>query len=127
MAELHNNEGEHLPTQVEQLASLVANLQAQLAAVVGPTPRPPPLKASKPETFSGSSPQTDVGSWLFQLRQYLLLSHQAVADQSEGIVFAASFFRGPAAIWWRSLVEANGNVCPYVTWESFTEAVKQQF
>ena len=127
MAEFQHNEGEHLSTQVEQLATLVANLQAQLAAVSGTNPRPLPLKASKPETFSGSSTQTDVGSWLFQLRQYLLLSHKALADQAEGIVYAASFFRGHAALWWRSQVEANGKVCPYLTWESFAEAVKLQF
>ncbi len=118
--------------QIAAMAANIAQLEADLrAATVAAAAGQPALqtnrhlKPSKPETFLGTSSQTDVGGWLFQLHQYLTIV--GLADEVQAIQFASTFLRGPAAVWWRSQVEAVAGLAPFATWVLFSDALKQQF
>ena len=105
--------------QVQEFANLTAELIA--------TRRGPEMegvrvgvKVERPEYFEGGKTQ-DVDTWLFQVREHLDIK---VIPERGRIPYAASLFRGNAALWWRELCEANNRPA---NWEAFCATLRDQF
>ena len=84
------------------------------------------LKPNKPSTFDGQRDEYTVRTWLYQVKQCLLLIQVGNAlniDDATKVSFAASFFTGTAAAWWFTRVA--GNTIP-TNWEAFENAVLQE-
>ena len=78
------------------------------------------VKMERPDYFYGSKDQ-DADTWLFQVREHLDIT---IIPERGRVPYAASLFRGNAALWWREVCEANnrpGN------WNDFCCAVRNQF
>jgi len=114
----------HMETQIQHLLDQVAALQGQVDASRARELTTARLKLSKPETYSGISRQDDVSQWLFSMRQYLQLSG---ANSTDGIIYAASYLRGAAAIWWRLRVQNYGAQGGFRNWEEFETELTNQF
>ena len=78
------------------------------------------VKMERPDYFEGGKTQ-DVDTWLFQVREHLNIT---VIPERGHIPYAASLFRGNAALWWREVCE--GTQRPG-TWDEFCCAVRDQF
>ena len=81
------------------------------------------IKPTKPPTYEGAR-QGAFTQWAFQVRQYLQLMH--IQDEAYCVKFAASQFRGTAALWWQNLVETHGEGAVQ-TWQEFINATGGQF
>ena len=78
------------------------------------------VKMERPNYFYGNKDQ-DVDTWLFQVREHLDI---IVTPERGQVPYAASLFRGNAALWWREVCKVNnrpGN------WNDFCCAVRNQF
>jgi Retrotransposon gag protein len=115
LAQIH-----HLQEQVSQLMSALQ------------TPQPPPhpsvsgslsmhVKPPKPETFQGTSKGPDVVQWIFEMEQYLTLTHTSAAMT---VNLAAAYLRGPAGVWWRT---RQSTLARPLTWPEFTTELRNQF
>ena len=100
-----------------------ANLTAELIAARGPQvqgDRRFGVKMERPEYFEGGKMQ-DVDTWLFQVREHLDI---VMLPEPARVPYAASLFRGNAAVWWRE-------VCTHAhrpaTWATFCDEVRDQF
>jgi hypothetical protein len=113
-----------METQIQHLLDQIAALQVQVEASRTRELTTAKLKLSKPETYSGSSKQDDVSQWLFSMRQYLQLSG---ANSCDGIIYAASYLRGAAAIWWRLRAQNYGAQGGFQNWEEFETELTKQF
>ena len=78
------------------------------------------VKVERPKYFDGGKTQ-DVDTWLFQVREHLDIT---VIPECGRIPYAASLFRGNAALWWRKLCEANHRPAD---WDAFCAALRDQF
>jgi hypothetical protein len=86
------------------------------------------MQPNKPAEFGGNKDES-VETWLFQIEQYAALTR---IEEGARAFFAASFFRGPAALWWRSFVmalqdPANPAANIACDWPRFREACLTQF
>ena len=81
------------------------------------------VKPTKPPTYEGVR-QGTFTQWAFQVRQYLRLMN--VQDEAYCVEFAATQFRGSAALWWQNLVETHGEGVVQ-TWQEFINAAEVQF
>ena len=86
-------------------------------------PAPNIIKPTKPPTYKGAR-QGAFTQWAFQVRQYLQL--MCVQDEAYCVKFAASQFRGTAALWWQNVVETHGEGAVQ-TWQEFVNAAESQF
>lgn len=78
------------------------------------------VKMERPDYFEGGKLQ-DVDTWLFQVREHLNITNL----QERGYIpYAASLFRGNAALWWREVCEHAHRPG---TWDEFCGAVRDQF
>ena len=107
--------------QMQDFANLTAEL---LAGRRGPEVQMEPfrmgVKMEHPDHFEGGKLQ-DVDTWLFQVREHLAITN---LPERGHIPYAASLFRGNAALWWHEVCEAAHRP---VTWDEFCGAVREQF
>ena len=105
--------------QMQDFANLTAEL---IASRRGPEMQNVPLgiKMERPEYFEGNKLQ-DVDTWLFQVFEHLTITR---LPEGSHIPYAASLFRGNAALWWREVCE---NAQRPVNWNAFCDAVREQF
>jgi hypothetical protein len=113
-----------METQIQHLLDQISALQVQVEASRARELTTAKLKLSKLETYSGSSKQDDVSQWLFSMRQYLQLSG---ANSCDGIIYAASYLRGAAAIWWLLRAQNYGAQGGFQNWEEFETELTKQF
>ena len=78
------------------------------------------VKVERPEYFDGGKTQ-DADTWLFQVRKHFDIT---VIPDCGRIPYAASLFRGNAALWWRELCEANNRPA---NWDDLCAALHDQF
>ena len=78
------------------------------------------VKMERPDYFEGGKLQ-DVDTWLFQVREHLNITN---LPERGYIPYAASLFRGNAALWWREVCEHAHRPG---TWDEFCGAVRDQF
>ena len=78
------------------------------------------VKMEHPDYFEGGKNQ-DVDTWIFQVREHLTMTN---LPERAHISYAASLFRGNAALWWREVCE---DATRPDTWEAFCDAVREQF
>ena len=100
-----------------------ANLTAELIAARGPEvqrERQFGVKMERPDYFDGGKLQ-DVDTWLFQVREHVAM---VMLPEAAKVPYAASLFRGNAALWWRELCE---NAMRPATWHEFAAALRTQF
>ena len=105
--------------QMQDFANLTAEL---IASRRGPEMQNVPLgiKMERPDYFEGNKLQ-DVDTWLFQVFEHLTITR---LPEGSHIPYAASLFRGNAALWWREVCE---NAQRPVNWNAFCDAVREQF
>ena len=102
-----------------------ANLTAELVAARAPQmqgDRRFGVKMERPEYFEGGKTQ-DVDTWLFQVREHLDI---VTLPEQARVPYAASLFRGNAALWWREVCEDAHHPTP-ATWAAFCDEVRAQF
>jgi Retrotransposon gag protein len=121
---------QQLQAQVQQQQQQIqaqAQTQAQTPAVLVGDAAMHTIKPAKPPSFAGERKES-IDSWLFQLEQHFALTNLPAERQA---VFAASFFKDNAVLWWRSFVgarlAANNNQATLITWDEFTTATRAQF
>ena len=78
------------------------------------------IKMERPDYFEGNKLQ-DVDTWLFQVQEHLTITRLPEASH---IPYAASLFRGNAALWWREVCQ---NAQRPGNWNVFCDAVREQF
>ena len=78
------------------------------------------VKMERPDYFEGGK-QQDVDTWLFQVREHLNITS---LPERGYIPYAASLFRGNAALWWREVCEHAHRPG---TWDEFCGAIRDQF
>ena len=101
-----------------------AQLTAQLVAARGPAEqgeRRFGVKMERPDYFEGGKNQ-DVDTWVFQVQEHLGLV--GIVAEPARVAYAASLFRGNAALWWRERCEQNLRPA---TWQEFAAALRTQF
>ena len=105
--------------QMQDFANLTAEL---IASRRGPEMQNVPLgiKMERPDYFEGNKLQ-DVDTWLFQVQEHLTITRLPEASH---IPYAASLFRGNAALWWREVCQ---NAQRPGNWNAFCDAVREQF
>ena len=108
--------------QMHDFANLTAELLAgrQGEPAVQMEPVRLGVKMEHPDHFEGGKWQ-DVDTWLFQVREHLTMTNLPARGH---IPYAASLFRGNAALWWREVCEAAHRPG---TWDEFCGAVRDQF
>ena len=100
-----------------------ANLTAELITARGQGGQggqPFSIKMERPDYFEGGKHQ-DVYTWVFQVQEHLNMTRLPTPTH---VSYAASLFRGNAALWWRELCQ-EGN--PSATWNEFVAALRTQF
>ena len=100
-----------------------AQLTAELLTARGPeaqVARPFGVKMERPDYFEGGRNQ-DVDTWVFQVHEHLNMTRLPVDTH---VSYAASLFRGNAALWWRELCEQG---LRSATWDEFVAALRTQF
>ena len=100
-----------------------AQLTAERIAMRGPEglgERHFGVKVERPDHFDGGK-QQDVDTWLFQVREHWNIV--GVPDDAK-VPYAASLFRGNAALWWRERCE---NAMRPANWHEFAAALREQF
>lgn len=106
---------------------IAAFIQAQVAAALqAQAPLPPPNRPrpAKPDTFDAATPSADVELWLFSLDEYLEACN--VTNDDQKIREAATFLRGPALTWWRT-VKQGPPESRVVTWDAFKQNIRLAF
>ena len=101
-----------------------AQLTAQMMAARGPEAqgeRRFGVKMERPDYFEGGKTQ-DVDTWVFQVREHLELV--GILAEPARVSYAASLFRGNAALWWRERCE---QAMRPGTWQEFVAALRMQF
>ena len=78
------------------------------------------MKLERPDYFEGGKLQ-DVDTWLFQVREHLTMTTMPEPAQ---VPYAASLFRGNAALWWRERCE---DALRPANWHEFAAALREQF
>ena len=88
-----------LRTQLREFRNIVTKLQAEKQVPAGPYPASsaPTLKINSPRGFSG---KTSVGSWTFQVENFLQ-GHTGISDK-QAVTYASSLLEGEAATWWQA-------------------------
>src|SRR3954454_14235083 len=130
LQELHDSNTTLRHEALEQ-AQRIQELQAATPANPTPAPTNPtahsPMQPNKPAEFGGSKDEC-IETWLFQVEQYVALTN---ISHDTRAFFAASFFRGAAALWWRSFASSLRDpdrpdilVCQ---WPAFRQACLAQF
>ena len=92
-----------------------ANLTAELITAWGPGGQggqPLGIKMERPDYFEGGKHQ-DVDTWVFQVQEHLNMTRLPTPTH---VSYAASLFRGNAALWWRELCEQGQRSA---TWNEF--------
>ena len=100
-----------------------ANLTAELITARGPGGhggQPFGIKMERPDYFEGGRHQ-DVDTWVFQVQEHLNMTRLPTPTH---VSYAASLFRGNAALWWRELCEQG---LRSATWNEFVAALRTQF
>ena len=100
-----------------------AQLTAEMVAARGPEvqgERRFGVKMERPDYFEGDRHQ-DVDTWLFQVREHLDIVRMPEDSQ---VPYAASLFRGNAALWWRELCEDELRPA---NWDEFATEIRTQF
>ena len=114
-----------LRAQLSEFQNIVSKLQAEKQASKSPQPVPtaPTLKLINPAPFSG---KTSIGSWIFQVENFLN-GHPGISDK-QGITYASALLEGEAATWWQAqsldrttFKELRNN------WSRFKEAITDYF
>lgn len=82
-------------------------------------------RALKPEVFLGRPDSTELARWLFQLRQYFILTK--VAEDSEKIAYAAALFRDDAIDWWLGVLNGRDAPPSDTTWDQFVALLQAKF
>lgn len=108
----------------EQIAAFIQQqvataVQQQQPAAMSHRPRP-----AKPDTFSADTATADVDSWIFQFEEYMEACN--VVDNATKLREAATFLRGPASTWWRTVKQGDPTTRP-TTWEQFTQLLRHTF
>ena len=75
------------------------------------------VKLERPDYFDGGK-QQDVDTWLFQVREHLTM---VTMPEPAQVPYAASLFRGNAALWWRERCE---NALRPANWHEFAVALR---
>lgn len=82
------------------------------------------FRPRKPSTFSGERWDANaVEAWIQEVETYFFL---AGVPETKQAVIAASFFTGPAALWWRMRIPDDG-LGAAETWNQLRLAVRQHF
>ncbi len=84
------------------------------------------LKTNKPSSFDGKHDEFAVRTWIYQVKQYLILvqvGSELNLDDPTKISFAATFLSDTAAAWWYTRV--GSNTVPN-TWNEFENALLQE-
>ena len=100
-----------------------AQMTAEIVAARGPEgqgERRFGVKMERPDYFDGGKLQ-DVDTWLFQVREHL---NMVMMPDAATVPYAASLFRGNAALWWRERCE---NALRPANWHEFAAALREQF
>ena len=100
-----------------------AHLTTELITARGPEAQggqPFGIKMEPPDYFEGGKHQ-DVDTWVFQVREHLNMTRLPAPTH---VSYAASLFRGNAALWWRELCEQGLRPA---TWDVFVAALRTQF
>lgn len=90
-------------------------------------PRGDGFRPRKPSTFSGERWDSNaVEAWIQEVETYFFLS--GIAEARKAVV-AASFFTGPAALWWRMRVPGGegAGLARVEPWEDLRQAIRQHF
>ena len=100
-----------------------ANLTVELITARGPGGQggqPFGIKMERPDYFEGGKHQ-DVDTWVFQVQEHLNMTRLPTATH---VSYAASLFRGNAALWWRELCQEGNRPA---NWNEFVAALRTQF
>lgn len=81
------------------------------------------VKPPQPDTFDGRTNRS-IEQWLFELEQYLTISHTGVSDWAP---IGSAYLRGAAASWWRNHYTRSVGQNIVITWDSFKAALLQRF
>ena len=114
-----------LQQQLVQQNNTITQQQQQIQALPR-APQPPPparIKPDRPPPFSGRKLES-LEAWIFQMDQYCQIAPVPVEER---ILFAATFFKDQAALWWRSYHQSINWDTAAPNWEEFLAALRQQF
>lgn len=104
----------------QQVAAALAQAPAAAAAAAAP-PRPRP---AKPDCFSATTADSDVDLWLFSLDEYFEACN--LNDDARKIAEAATYLRGPALTWWRTVRQGPPEQQIH-NWELFKQGLRHTF
>jgi hypothetical protein len=90
------------------------------APVVIPAPR---IKPERPPPFTGKKSES-LEAWIFQMQQYCNLAQVPANDR---ILFAGTFFKDQAAIWWRNYHQEIDWANQAPGWEDFLTTARTHF
>ena len=112
-----------MQAELQLLRNQVQQHRDQIAAIPAAPGNVPRIKPDRPPPFSGKKSES-LEAWVFQMQQYCAL---APVPQDDRIIFAATFFKDQAALWWRSYYLSVDWVNAAPNWEGFLAALRQQF
>ena len=123
-----NKRGLALQQQLAQLQAEHAALQAKAAAAASKPFRP---KINPPRSFigEGHTAAAAVDDWVDEMeRQFDYHGAAAFPDAPSRIAFAAMFFQGKAAHWWKAHVAELAKRGETIdTWDGFITALRERF
>ena len=114
-----------LRAQLSEFQNIVAKIQAEkeTSTPVQPASSAPTLKLINPPPFSG---KTSIGSWIFQVENFLN-GHPGTSDK-QGITYASALLEGEAATWWQAQsLDRTGFKELRTNWARFKQAITDYF
>ena len=93
-------------TRLEQLESLIEDLQRRVNSQPPPQSTSSEPKISSPDTFDGKDP-TQLPDFLLQVNLAFDLQPSRYASEPVKVKYAVTYLRGPALKWVRPLIQAN--------------------
>lgn len=111
--------------QLETLKQEVAVARAAAGQNTSGSALPSGCKASPPAHFTGKRDSEAIDSWLFSCLQYFHLT--GLTDEARQIQFAGTLLRGPALVWFRTMVSSSELIQFINSWAKFSAELKLNF
>jgi hypothetical protein len=132
--DLTADEMKELPPKVQTLLhsmkTEVTNLETQINDQLNAPPRSIPIikppKLQNPTSYDGTRNTRLIDDYLYDVRQHILNDPLNFVREDTKIRFAASFLKGLARTWFRTL-DDDDSLRPWTTFEDFKDALKKEF
>ena len=113
-------------TRIEQLESMIEDLQRRVNSQPSPQPASSEPKISSPETFDGNDP-SQLLDFLLQVNLAFDLQPSRYTSESVKVKYAVTYLRGPALKWVRPLIRASDPPAWVNNFSLFTEEITKIF